>query len=77
MEAKDTVMNIFDKPEECYDRWDVEKLLEAQAKISFEAGVKEVADWIKESANKVTGGLVKPYRFIDEDEWQAKLKEWR
>ena len=75
MNAKDTVMK-----ELVYDSGLIVKfsitdrdIAETQAEISFEAGIKEVVDWVSENA---------PYRppvdgrYLDEGDWQAKLKEW-
>jgi len=43
---------------------------EAQAEISFKAGIKEVVEWIRQ-INPYGGVLI-----ICEEGWQAKLKEW-
>ena len=39
-------------------------------------GRREVVEWLEGKFTKVTGNLVKPYRFINEDDWQAQLKDW-
>jgi len=44
MEAKDTVMSIIQIKEKPPDK----SYLEAQAEISFKAGIKEVVDWVKQ-----------------------------
>lgn len=51
---------------------EIESGLEAIKK----AGIREVVEWLEGEFVKATGDLVKPYRFINEDGWQAKLKEW-
>ncbi len=35
-------------------------------------GRREVVEWLEGKFTKVTGNLVKPYRFINEDDWQAR-----
>ena len=61
------------------------KIAQAQAEISFKAGIREVVEWVKKgtimqrmdrdsrffTANKETILFGLPYK-----EWQAKLKEW-
>lgn len=37
---------------------------------------KELVKHLEGKFRKVTGGLIKPYRFIDEDEWQSILKHF-
>jgi len=76
MEAKDTVMSdeqiaqYMNTPEahaggdDCY--WDLDGIVQAQAEISFKAGIREVVDFAEE-----TCPLIK-----DMVRWQAKLKEW-
>lgn len=42
------------------------------------AGIKEVVDWCK-GHRYLEGGdesNFMPYWWVEEDEWQAKLKEW-
>jgi len=76
MEAKDTVMTI---PQLQHlwgnENWQYitstmtdffEVVAEAQAELSFKAGIKEVVDYI--------GDYTKP--FPNQREWKAKLKEW-
>jgi len=71
MEAKDTVMHetiidTFNRYNESIlseDDWDLWGLLEAQAKISFKAGIKEVVDWVDEDLEYSSA-------------WQEKKKEW-
>ena len=63
---------------------------QAQAEISFRAGIREVVDWVKEQdknsdlplkyitpekANAESHKSV--YMAIPWNKWQAKLKEWR
>ncbi len=47
-------------------------LTEAQAEISFKAGMKEVVEWVKASGDASLYTQQGEYT----DEWQAKLKEW-
>ena len=63
-------------------------LSNAQAEISFRAGIKEAVEWIHEEFGgyipDLKGGLVLKDILIDEeygetgsmDKWKAKLKEW-
>lgn len=37
--------------------------------------VKEIFEEIEKKSTRVTGSLVKPYRFINEDEWQALVEK--
>jgi len=46
-------------------------LLEAQAEISFKAGIKEVVEWVKERDCGTKSSV-----WLFRDNWQAKLKEW-
>ena len=46
-------------------------IAQAQAEISFKAGIKEMAEWIKERDCGDKSCVV-----IAIDDWQAKLKEW-
>ncbi|GAI47511.1 unnamed protein product [marine sediment metagenome] len=54
-------------------------IAQVQAKISYEAGVREVVDWFNKHtaiSNQFIGGKAyTSYRFKDQD-LQAKLKEW-
>lgn len=85
MKAKDTVMNDeqikdalrceISKPVEWFEGWlidfetELREIAIAQAEISFKAGIKEVVEWIKSKAIEIIG--------IPQEEWQAKLKEWK
>ncbi len=56
----------YDAPIEIKEEvWDINQIIKDQAKISFDAGIKEVVDWLEER-------LASPL----DDEWQDKLKEW-
>jgi len=84
MEAKDTKRLLFDEvhkyikdasniTEEVYDA------LEAQAGISFKAGIKEVVEWIESEGrvgNQYWHSLLFPTLLVDTKKWQAKLEEW-
>ena len=81
MEAKDTVMSpqqrvTFDN-RFTTGKVHLRELAEAQAEISYKAGMKEVVEWVK--ANKsCRSDFMTPGEFyfrIDENEWQAFLKE--
>ena len=78
MEAKDTVMRVKCHCERLYkechcfcDDCNSAKIIneasEAQAEISFKAGIKEVVGWV---------AATHPSDNILLDKWQAKLKEW-
>jgi len=74
MTAKDTVMNVITKSQFHYTpqeipRWNIEGMLECQAEVSFEAGIKEVVEWIEQYSHA-------SMRDIFGDDWRAKLKEW-
>ena len=78
MEAKDTIMNdgtkrqfryILDKTPKDVSRWDIDGAIELQAEISFEAGIKEVVEWIEQYSHA-------SMRDILGDDWRTKLKEW-
>lgn len=84
MKAKDTVMN-FMRIEEIDAKNATSNFTDAlvdvareQAEISFKAGVKEVAEWIKQRMEHITGEKMTPYWQMEllEHEWQSKLKEW-
>ena len=91
MKAKDTVMDAgkaleaLDNqfiPKEAYDYWweKTERLLLAQAEISFKAGREDVVNWIKEnswdgSLQHWGEGNYDVQCFAPKD-LQAKLKEW-
>ena len=68
MEAKDTVMSNEQLNKPIYFGSDLtaisRKALEAQAKVSFRAGMEEVVEVIRE------GG------YLMGDKWQAQLLEW-
>lgn len=66
------------------------RLVEAQAEISFKAGVKEAVGWINEhsplfivgqdiaaNAGNEIQGNTSYYPIIRYLEWKAKLKEWQ
>lgn len=89
MEAKDTVLNIEAIQallagqiiDSNYLYEDINRLCkqvaQAQAEISFPAGIKEVVEWIKQYSlvDPTDPTLYKSFRMEWED-WQAKLKEW-
>ena len=80
MEAEDTVIKMKWMDKETQK--DQDALLLKQAKISFDAGRKEVVEWL-------SGCMLREHRDFTKDEkvfcrdyrvyvgeWQAKLKEW-
>ena len=83
MEAKDTVMNMQERELLYLKVGDpLETICQAQAEISFKAGIREVVEWVKHTATE-------PMAVKDSDktqtmlivampaeQWQAKLKEW-
>jgi hypothetical protein len=76
MKARDTVMNlgIWDDKQL---QGEVQRAIEAQAEISFRAGIKEVARWMGENfadfmpQHTKTALMGKRWQ-----RWQAKLREW-
>jgi len=86
MEAKDTVMTRRQQVEcshnpvgELRER----DMCEAQAEISFKAGIREVVEWVEENMLVVVrDNLGKTQIDVvigkahESEEWQAKLKEW-
>lgn len=78
MEAKDTVMSPEEISANSYELTPT-RFAQAQAEISFRAGMREVVDslikdfdYCDSAGDNFTGiGY-----FISTDEWQAKLKEW-
>lgn len=64
MQAKDTRI-LKDEVDFC------NKDMDAQAKISFKAGIQTVVDWIDNHAHKQHGEI-----FIADWELQAQLKIW-
>lgn len=82
MKAKDTVMSpveILEIVKAVDPEWQGytvdyaihESIAEAQAEISFKAGMKEVVGWLREN-----GFLFPGHTRWDADKLQAKLKEW-
>lgn len=77
MKAKDTVMKYGVMEDLCKEPDGSNNLFythdlhiaEAQAEISFKAGIREVVEWINEN-----GGLF--CASYQKGKWQAKLKEW-
>jgi len=81
MKAKDTVMNILEidnitgdeapcsncpTPDgDCNDCY-LSRIADAQAEISFKAGIKEIVEWIQSHFVAIK----------DKDDWQSKLKSW-
>jgi len=51
------------------------RICQAQAEISFKAGIKEVVEWVnsnaQQDAEECHGSLT-----LDPNEWQWQLKEW-
>jgi len=82
MEAKDTVitretvMRLGLSDVRLLDPKEL-KLLEAQAEISFKAGIREVVGWMnkRDCSYHYLGEKVHAFKVVEE-EWQAKLKEW-
>jgi len=87
MEAKDTVMSEEQIKMAWYSQLGHvagdKAIAQAQAEISFKAGIKEVVEWIEEnllvavkdemSGSQITVTLGKAH---ESEEWQAKIKEW-
>jgi len=87
MEAKDTIIDInqwldrngidraFKKDmKKTYDA--IKGDLEAQAEISFKAGIKEVVDDMEKVMSHISSGQrIATFEKVLE-KWQAKLKEW-
>ena len=76
MKARDTVMN-FMRMEEIDAKNATSNFTDAlvdvareQAEMSFKAGIKEVLDAIHYEPNANAF-------YVNPDEWQSKLKEWR
>lgn len=77
MEAKDTIIPVEERIK--MGVWHGrERQAQAQAEISFKAGIREVASWLQQNckyeieAGKDSRELA---TFVIE-KWQAKLKEW-
>ena len=73
---KDTVLTTLELDERfdisCPYEWETIKAIqEAQAEISYKAGIKLVVDWLKENSWDDDGVQC----FIPTD-WQAQVKEW-
>ena len=58
------------------DSWNVSKLLEDQAEISFNAGekqgIRKVVEWVEGNTEHINPSGMR----LDRQDWQAKLKEW-
>jgi len=91
MEAKDTAMNlsqIVRVLDNLIESPTIVKspelaLVQAQAEISFKAGIKEVVEWIIENAAFPMSNLSYVERqatpldvYIEFGDWQAKLRDW-
>ena len=85
MEAKDTVMDydgeevgtiLREFPSEVVSDALVDKLLQAQAEISFKVRIRKVVEFFREHCDDCNH--IRPvYHFrVSGKEWQAKLKEW-
>jgi len=87
MEAKDTVMGDEEVIDAYYGytihrvacitektRLPRRRIAQAQAEISFKAGIGEVVEWI--IANKGLGHTMDSCFHITDKRWQSKLKEW-
>ena len=78
MKAEDTVIPVEERIK--MGVWHGrEKQAQAQAEVSFKAGIQEVVEWVKTNHGYI--GLCLPNSFlswiqIDPAKWQAKLKEW-
>ena len=76
MESKDTIMplecSVLDALH-CTSIADskILRALEAQAELSFRAGIREVVEWIQSELSG-DGHIV----WIKAKDWQTKLKEW-
>ena len=83
MRAKDTVMSHMDRDAiitKLGDTFPADKTLsetfcEAQAEISFRAGIKEVVKWIEKGGEPPLGTDIYGY-YIWKTKLQAKLKVW-
>ncbi len=86
MEAKDTVLSdrelgikaVGFPIAKCLSEW--RWIAEAQAEISFKAGIKEVAGWIRGVCgyDHFRDGNGKEYQYLTiiTETMQAKIKEW-
>ena len=54
----------------------VRHLTRLQAQSSFEAGMKEVVNWVKANETDICGYTGSKGSICGSEEWQAKLKEW-
>ena len=70
MEYKATIIQMSDEENKAGE----------QSEVSFRLGIKEVVEWINETAprgNQYWHSLASPKLLLDIAEWQAKIKEWR
>ena len=77
MKAKDTVMKelVYDSGLVVKFSITEREIAETQAEVSFEAGIKEVVDWMEKNPVRWffnTNETAKSY----EAKWQKQLKEW-
>jgi len=54
---------------------DIDKLLQAQAEISYKAGIREAAWWVKQLTNNPICQYKDNYLCLYKASWQAFLKE--
>ncbi len=78
MEAKDTVLQIPVTSGHQFVICDHCAYRVAQAEHSFKKGIREVVEWIRVAIPEDNWGKAHRvvYLTLDEEVWQAKLKEW-
>ena len=74
MEAKDTVI-APDQVLKIAQENGLQGSAEAQAEISFKAGIREVVEWIETHEKSTCMDCTCAFNFRA-DEWQAKLEDW-
>lgn len=80
MKWQDTIMNFTEQSKEMDRVQEAEELLSGclirkQAEIAFQAGVKEVVDWI-ERYSESDGDNPLEFSIFPEKYWQVQRKEW-
>jgi hypothetical protein len=77
MDYKETILTQkeFEQAEKTAN-WkdDYNPILDAQAKKGFEAGIKEVVDWINNSDSSCQEYFSKVC--FDNNDWRRQIKEW-
>jgi len=83
MEAKDTVMSDEERKKflpindgYSYYKGYGEAISQAQAEISFKAGIREVVEWLQKTSDNLDYNNTISLFAVGMGEWEAKLKEW-